>query len=94
MTFSKKGLQICVDGYDSETIKTNLKAEVDSTDAYRNLVIEGIVMVANQYSANPTVMLEKFKSHLSVEDQCKLDSMAGKLVEEWEEMCERGEVVF
>ena len=43
---------------------------------------------------NPTVMLEKFKSHLSVEDQCKLDSMAGKLVEKWEEMCERGEVVF
>ena len=28
------------------------------------------------------------------EDQTKLDSMAGEMVEEWEEMCERGEVVF
>ena len=85
--FLKTGLQMCVDGYDSETIKTNLKAEVDSTDAYRNLVIEGIVMVANQYAANPTVMLEEFKSHLSAEDQTKLDVMAGKVVEDWEEMC-------
>ena len=85
--FLKTGLQMCVDGYDSEIIKTNLKAEVDSTDAYRNLVIEGIVMVANQYAANPTVMLEKFKSHLLAEDQTKLDVMAGKVVEDWEEMC-------
>ena len=51
-------------------------------------------MVAKQFAANPTVMLEKFKSRLSTKDQSKLDRMAGKLVEEYEEMCERGEVVF
>ena len=51
-------------------------------------------MVANHYADNPTVMLKKFKSHLSPEDQTKLDVMAGKVVEDWEEMCARGEMVF
>ena len=90
--FLKKGLMMCVNGYDSETINMILKKEVDSADTYKNIVVEGCEMVAE--SDNPTVMREKFKSHLSVDDQCKLGSMAGKLVEEWEEMCERGEVVF
>ena len=49
-------------------------------------------MVDKQHYTRPGVMLETFKSHLSVEDQSKLDSMAGGLVKEFDEMCERGEV--
>ena len=81
-------------GYNSEGIRMTLTPEVDSTDVYRNLVIEGVIMLTNQFADNPTVMLKKFKSSLPPEDQTKLDSMAGKMVEEWEEMCKRGEVVF
>jgi len=85
---------MCVDGYDIESINMILKKEADPSDIYQNIVIEGCEMVAKQFAANPTVMLEKFKSRLSTKDQSKLDRMAGKLVEEYEEMCERGEVVF
>ena len=92
--FLKKSLMMFLYGYNSEGIRMTLTPEVGSTDVYRNLVIEGVIMLTNQFADNPTVMLKKFKSALPPEDQTKLDSMAGEMVEEWEEMCERGEVVF
>ena len=92
--FLKKSLMMFLYGYNSEGIRMTLTPEVGSTDVYRNLVIEGVIMLTNQFADNPTVMLKKFKSALTPEDQTKLDSMAGKMVEEWEEMCKRGEVVF
>ena len=76
---------MCINGYNSESIRMILTLEVDSTDIYRNLAIEGIVMICNQYDDNPFMMLDKFKLHLSPEDQTKLDSMAGKVVEDWKE---------
>ena len=48
-------------------------------------------MICNQYDDNPSVMLDKFKLHLSPEDQTKLDSMAGKVVRESGRGLERGE---
>ena len=42
-------------------------------------------MICNQYDDNPFMMLDKFKLHLSPEDQTKLDSMAGKVGEDWKE---------
>ena len=43
----KKGLLMVVDGRDAENIKETLQTEVDSTDVYRNLVVEGVCMIAN-----------------------------------------------
>jgi len=45
--FLKKGLLMILDGYDSEYIKETLSTEFDPTDVYRNLVIEGITMIAS-----------------------------------------------
>ena len=42
-------------------------------------------MICNQYDDNPFMMLDKFKLHLLPEDQTKLDSRAGKVVEDWKE---------
>lgn len=90
--FLKKGLMMCTYGYGIEYIKETLQSEINSSDTYYNILVEGIVMVANQFADPPEMMLERFKSHLSVEDQSKLDSMAGGLVKEFDEMCERREV--
>ena len=90
--FLKKGLIMCLDGVSGEYIKEILQVEIDSSDTYNNILIEGCEMVGKQHYARPGVMLETFKSHLSFEDQSKLDSMAGGLVKEFDEMCERGEV--
>ena len=58
--FFKKGLQIIPDDRGREDIKNTLNAEVDSTDVYRNLVVEGLTMISSGES--PAVMEEKFKT--------------------------------
>ncbi len=45
--FLKKGFLMIPDGYDAEYIKETLSTEVDTTDVYRNLVVEGIAMIAS-----------------------------------------------
>ena len=37
--FLKKGLMMCVDGYDIESINMILKKEADPSDIYQNIVI-------------------------------------------------------
>ena len=73
-------------------IKETLQAENNSSDTYYNILIEGCEMVAKQHYARSGVMLETFKIHLSAEDRSRLDSMAGGLVKDFDEICERGEV--
>ena len=90
--FLKKGLMMCTYGYGIEYIKETLQSEINSSGTYYNILVEGIVMVANQFADPPRMMLERFKSHLSTESQLKLDCIAGALVKEFDEMCERGEV--
>ena len=45
--FLKKGLLMIPNGYNSEYIKETLSIEVDTTDVYRNLVVEGATMIAS-----------------------------------------------
>ena len=47
----KKGLQMFVDGYDAESIKDVLSAEVSTSDDYQNLVVEGVCMLASNEPA-------------------------------------------
>ena len=90
--FLKKGLMMCTYGYSIEYIKETLQSEINSSDTYYNILVEGVVMVANQFADPPRMMLERFKSHLSTEAQLKLDCIAGALVKEFDEMCQRKEV--
>ena len=90
--FLKKGLMMCTYGYGIEYIKETLQSEINSSDTYYNILVEGIVMVANQFADPPRMMLERFKSHLSTEAQLKLDCIVGVLVKEFDEMCQRKEV--
>ena len=91
-SFLQKSLQMAIDGYDPESIKETLNTEIDSTNAYKRLVVEGVCMLASNETTE--VMEERFKTYLSAEDQAKLDVRAKDLLEDWKERCQRGEVVF
>ena len=89
--FLKKGLLMIPDGYDAEYIKETLSTEVDTTDVYRNLVVEGIAMIASSTWTNHlciSVMQEKFKTYLSTEGQVRLDLMVKEVLKVWEEWVE------
>ena len=77
----KKGLQMFVDGYDAESIKDVLSAEVSTSDDYQNLVVEGVCMLASNKPA--TILEEKFKTYLSTEDQVKLEVMTKGVLDDW-----------
>ena len=82
----KKGLQMFVDGYDAESIKDVLSAEVSTSDDYQNLVVEGVCMLSNN---KPTTILEeKFKTYLSTEDQVKLEVMTKGVLDDWKDYSE------
>ena len=91
-SFLQKSLQMAIDDYDPESIKETLNTEIDSTNAYKRLVVEGVCMLASNETTE--VMEERFKTYLSAEDQAKLDVRAKDLLEDWKERCQRGEVVF
>ena len=90
--FLKLGLQMVFDGRSPQDIKETLQAEVDSSDVYRNLVVEGVTMIAGSEPAE--VMEERFRTYLSAEDQAKLDIKAKGVLKDWEEKRERREIVF
>ena len=82
----KKGLQMFVDGYDAESIKDVLSAEVSTSDDYQNLVVEGVCMLASSKPA--TILEEKFKTYLSTEDQLKLEVMTKGVFDDWKDHSE------
>ena len=43
----KKGLQMFVNGRDDRNIRDTLSTEVDTIDVYRNVVVEGVCMLAS-----------------------------------------------
>ena len=69
--FLKVSLQMVLDGRSPEDIKETLQAEVNSSDSYGNLVVEGVTMIAGSEPAE--VVEERFRTYLSAEDQAKLD---------------------
>ena len=74
-TLSQKGV---TDGYDTKYVKETLSTEVDTIDVYRNLVVDGINMIASSTWTNHlciSLMQEKFNTYLSTEDQVTLDIM-------------------
>ena len=74
-TLSPKGV---TDGYDTKYVKETLSTEVDTIDVYRNLVVDGINMIASSTWTNHlciSLMQEKFNTYLSTEDQVTLDIM-------------------
>ena len=90
--FLKVSLQMVLDGHSPEDIKETLQAEVNSSDSYGNLVVEGVTMIAGSEPAE--VMEERFRTYLSAEDQAKLDIKAKGVLKDWEEKRERREIVF
>ena len=81
--FLKKGLQMIPDGVGLEYIKETLNTEVDPTDVYRNLVVEGTTMIAGGESL--VVMEKRFKTYLSTEDQVKLEVMVKEFLKDWKD---------
>ena len=57
----KQSLQMFINGRDAENIKETLNAEVDTTDVYRSLVVEGVWMIA---SNEPLVVMKKGSRHI------------------------------
>ena len=43
----KKGLQMFVNGRDDRNIRDTLSTEVDTIDVYRNVVVDGVCMLAS-----------------------------------------------
>ena len=43
----KKGLQMFVNGRDDRNIRDTLSTEVDTIDVYRNVVVEGVCILAS-----------------------------------------------
>ena len=79
-SFLQKSLQMAIDSYDPESIKETLNTEIDSTNAYKCLAVEGICMLASNETTE--VMEERFKTYLSVEDQAELDIRSKDLLKD------------
>ena len=61
--FLKVSLQMVLDGRSPEDIKETLQAEVDSSDSYGNLVVEGVTMIAG---SEPAEVMEERIQDISI----------------------------
>ena len=60
-SFLQKSLQVAIDSYNPESIKETLNTEIDSTNAYKCLAVEGVCMLAS----NETTEVMTVKRHLN-----------------------------